>query len=346
MAPCMTSILAFSVSHQIEKYGAYAGFAAVVGLAILSLLYFAQAREVKRLREWAGRAPERTNELQDRVQADAQRRLVAAPVPGAVPAAARTTSAPATPAGGASPPAAGGVGAVSPATAAAAGAGTASGAAGAGTPAGPPTTVAPIANGRPGEPLKLPATAATTGRVAAAASPPGDERRSWRRLAPVLAAAGALAVIAVVLVVVLTSGGGSGGEKASGTTPTAGRTPTATSSAPARSTPVPAAKPATYKVAVLNGTAVPGLARNVANRLGDKGWSQIPTVTNAADRNRVQTIVEYAPNHRAEALAVAKAVGVAPADVQAMTAATRTTAGTDSWVVVTVGNDQNEQPQQ
>lgn len=43
----------------IEQIGAYAGLAAVVGLAVLAALYFSQARDVKRLREWAGRAPER-----------------------------------------------------------------------------------------------------------------------------------------------------------------------------------------------------------------------------------------------------------------------------------------------
>ena len=48
-------LLAFSVEDQVEKYGAYVGIAAFFGLAILTLLYFAQAREVKRLREWAGR---------------------------------------------------------------------------------------------------------------------------------------------------------------------------------------------------------------------------------------------------------------------------------------------------
>src|SRR3954471_19072204 len=48
---------------QILKYiGSYAGLGAVVGLAVLSALYFSQARDVKRLREWAGRAPERTSE--------------------------------------------------------------------------------------------------------------------------------------------------------------------------------------------------------------------------------------------------------------------------------------------
>ncbi|MBI5104288.1 MAG: hypothetical protein HZB46_04750, partial [Solirubrobacterales bacterium] len=68
----MPTILALSVSDRIEQYGAYAGFASVLGLAVLSLLYFAQAREVKRLREWAGRAPERAAEREAQVVAQAQ----------------------------------------------------------------------------------------------------------------------------------------------------------------------------------------------------------------------------------------------------------------------------------
>ena len=59
----MLEIFALSLSSEIEKYGAYAGFAAIPALAVLALLYFAQAREVKRLREWAGRAPERAQEF-------------------------------------------------------------------------------------------------------------------------------------------------------------------------------------------------------------------------------------------------------------------------------------------
>ena len=46
----------------VQDIGAYAGIASVVGLALLSALYFSQARDVKRLREWAGRAPERSEE--------------------------------------------------------------------------------------------------------------------------------------------------------------------------------------------------------------------------------------------------------------------------------------------
>jgi hypothetical protein len=48
----------------LQEIGAYAGLAAVVGLAVLSALYFSQARDLKRLREWAGRAPERAAEQQ------------------------------------------------------------------------------------------------------------------------------------------------------------------------------------------------------------------------------------------------------------------------------------------
>src|SRR5436190_3639146 len=71
---------ALSLSGKVQEYGGWAGFAAVIGLGVLSLLYFAQAREVKRLREWAGRSPERDAELAQRVQSDAQRRVVAQPI--------------------------------------------------------------------------------------------------------------------------------------------------------------------------------------------------------------------------------------------------------------------------
>jgi hypothetical protein len=46
--------------ETVQEIGAAAGLAAVVGLAVLTALYFSQARDVKRLREWAGRAPERS----------------------------------------------------------------------------------------------------------------------------------------------------------------------------------------------------------------------------------------------------------------------------------------------
>src|SRR3954469_2337124 len=64
-------LFAFSIQDQVEKYGAYVGLAAFLGLAVLTVLYFAQARELKRLRDWAGRAPERAQEIEARVVATA-----------------------------------------------------------------------------------------------------------------------------------------------------------------------------------------------------------------------------------------------------------------------------------
>ena len=64
----MASIpFAFSVHHFINSVGAYAGFAAIIGLAILVLLYFAQARETSSLREQAYEAAQRIAQLENRV---------------------------------------------------------------------------------------------------------------------------------------------------------------------------------------------------------------------------------------------------------------------------------------
>lgn len=55
----------------IEQIGAFLGLAAFGGLAVLVLLYFQQARDVRRLREWAGRAPERAAERAEEAAAAA-----------------------------------------------------------------------------------------------------------------------------------------------------------------------------------------------------------------------------------------------------------------------------------
>ena len=88
-------LLAFSLQDQIDKYGTYIGIAAFFGLAVLTLLYFAQAREVKRLREWAGRAPERAAELEMAVQEHAEE-VRRTPVPAPQPMAAPVQTVPAT----------------------------------------------------------------------------------------------------------------------------------------------------------------------------------------------------------------------------------------------------------
>ncbi len=58
--------------HVIESIGPILGIVAFVGLATLAFLLFQQARDIRRLREWAGRAPERAQEAAEAVQAVAE----------------------------------------------------------------------------------------------------------------------------------------------------------------------------------------------------------------------------------------------------------------------------------
>src|ERR671935_1602934 len=55
--------------HLIESIGPVLGIVAFLGLAILAFLLFQQGRDIRRLREWAGRAPERAQEAAEAVQA-------------------------------------------------------------------------------------------------------------------------------------------------------------------------------------------------------------------------------------------------------------------------------------
>jgi hypothetical protein len=58
----------------IKEIGAFAGLASFLGLAVLALLSFAQGRDIRRLREWAGSAPERDAERKDSTSAAAAER--------------------------------------------------------------------------------------------------------------------------------------------------------------------------------------------------------------------------------------------------------------------------------
>jgi hypothetical protein len=154
--------------HLIEQIGAYAGLAAIPGLAVLSALYFSQARDVKRLREWAGRAPERAAE-----QASGGR-VVAQPQPAVQPAAQTAAqgekpAAAVTP--GAKPAVAGATPAAAAAAAAAAGQAAKPAAATTATPAtqeAKPGALTPAAVASAA--AKAPAAAAATGAGAATAS--------------------------------------------------------------------------------------------------------------------------------------------------------------------------------
>jgi hypothetical protein len=61
-----------ALMHFIESIGPVLGIVAFVGLATLAFHLFEQARDLRRLREWAGRAPERAQEAAEAVQAVAE----------------------------------------------------------------------------------------------------------------------------------------------------------------------------------------------------------------------------------------------------------------------------------
>jgi hypothetical protein len=75
------------MTDQLDRIGPYLGIAAFLGLAILAFLLIQQAREIRRLREWAGRAPERATEAVDAevAAAEAKGEEVAAPEPEEAP---------------------------------------------------------------------------------------------------------------------------------------------------------------------------------------------------------------------------------------------------------------------
>ena len=54
--------------HDIEKIGAFAGLASFLGLGVFALLLFAHGRDIRRLRDWAGSAPEREAERMQQTQ--------------------------------------------------------------------------------------------------------------------------------------------------------------------------------------------------------------------------------------------------------------------------------------
>ena len=53
------------MTDVIQTVGAYAGLFALLALGVLSFLVFSQARDIRRLRDWAGGAPERDAEVRE-----------------------------------------------------------------------------------------------------------------------------------------------------------------------------------------------------------------------------------------------------------------------------------------
>jgi hypothetical protein len=384
----------------IEQIGSYAGLASLVGLAVLSALYFSQARDVKRLREWAGRAPERAAEqagaqppVPGRVTAQPQRAPVQqAPRPGApppVPAAAAAAGArpaastPAaqvkqpTPAGANAGNSGGPAPAAAPAQAAAAAPGTqekqpAPAGANAGGAATAPQPAAPPPATTPGPQPSTPAAKPPSGPPAPAAAPrqgggtarPGAPGRPspqptvilppprdpwYRRLTSsprylALAIVGVLivggaAAFGIVQLVGSDDGSGSaqqppaardgGGGAAGGSGGGGGR---------ADRSDRQAVNPANVRVAVLNGTLVPGLAAQIGDRVERFGF-QLGTVANGPNQQRPESVVLFSPGHRREAALVSRRLRIDPRE--RVDPESQALAG-DATVVVIAGADRTQ----
>jgi hypothetical protein len=90
-------------------------------------------------------------------------------------------------------------------------------------------------------------------------------------------------------------------------------------------------------VAVLNGTAITGLASTTSEKLSKAGFTPGST-GNSADQQQVASLVLYAPNKRQQALEVARQLNIS--SVQQADIPTQTRAGSNADVIVVVGSDQ------
>lgn len=374
--------LAFSIHHFVSSVGADAGFAAIVGLAILVLLYFAQARETSSLRDQSVSASERVAELERRLaqlgpatvrpagqpeaaelteSADA---VPAAPAGVAAPALASATRLirlPARPA--AAPAIASAVPAAVPASATAVDAAphsvtpppaTVAAAAGGAPPVAPPAPVpaaAPAASNGTGE-----RTIARPATVGGAQPRPVKQIRSGGgytpppppplRPAPHRPSSRRWlpALVAVVLAgVAVAALLIVTSSGGSSKPPAAGNT----TNAPAPRTKA-GFKPSSVTVAVLNGTDVSQLAHRVALKLQHAGYKE-GTVATASDQTHATTLVGYVGGRRHAASEVARALGlastsVAPADQSAQAVACPPPSSCRANVIVTVGSDLSNTP--
>jgi LytR cell envelope-related transcriptional attenuator len=375
--------LAFSIHHFVSSVGADAGFAAIVGLAILVLLYFAQARETSSLRDQSVSASERVAELERRLAQLGSANVTAARQPDVAEQPAVAEAMPAAPAGvGApalasathliplpSPPSPAPAPAVARPVPAAVPAAAATLAPPPLSVTPPPATVAASAGGAApaAPPAPVPATgpAASNGTgehtIARPATVGGGQPRPVRKirpgggyspppppLRPGARRPASRRWLPIVVGVVLAGIAVAAllivtSSGGNSNAPAAGNT----TNAPAPRTKA-ALKPSSVTVAVLNGTDVSQLAHRVALKLQRTGYRE-GTVATASDQTHVTTLVGYLAGHRHAASEVARSLGlssssVVPADQSAQAVACPPPSACHADVIVTVGSDLSNTP--
>jgi hypothetical protein len=143
----------------------------------------------------------------------------------------------------------------------------------------------------------------------------------------------ALVVAAIVVVLIVLTSGSSGSKNAA----------SATNASGTHRARKAAVKPGSVTVAVLNGTATPGLAHRIALQLSGQGYKE-GNIATAADQTRTATVVAYLPGFRRDAMAVAGSLklhggSVAPVDQSTQAVACPPPTACSANVVVTVGSD-------
>src|SRR5919197_851546 len=284
---------------RVQEIGAYAGFAAVIGLAVLSALYFSQARDVKRLREWAGRAPERAAEEEARIAAQAstaQQQRAAAGGGGA------PTVAP--------PP---------PTTL-------------------PGTGTATPAPGQLPSPRPAPTVASTPSTPILSRPPePWYKRVVWpepRYIALIVAGVIVVGGGAAYGISHLVNDSGGGPATPAANTTQQSTTPK-TTKAKKKTTAAPV-NPSKVTVAVLNGTTITGLASQTADKLQQQGFVRGNTSNALTQGQQAQSVVEYSGNNSRAARLVANKLGIS--DIEPIDAQTQAKAG-DAIVTAITGAD-------
>jgi hypothetical protein len=162
----------------------------------------------------------------------------------------------------------------------------------------------------------------------------GAPRRPARNTLLAVGAVVLVAAVGIALVLRFVGGDDNGTPSKPNSVGQAQPAQTPASAAPATSR----AERAQTNVAVLNGTTVTGLARSVANRVQEQGYT-IGNVTDAANQAQPLTKVEFGAGHADEARAVARAIRISANQVVALDDNDKTTAGPDAEVVVVVGQD-------
>lgn len=304
------------ITDYIQQIGAYAGFAAVIGLAVLAALYFSQARDLRQLREEGlpdgATAPPPPGQAAQRLQT--QRPSSATPAGAAT--AATSVLAPGQKPPIQQPPVPGG----QPA------------APGAQTPAGRP----PVQGQRmPGRPQPRPPAGPQRMRE------PQQPSSGLASLPPRTLAllVGGIIVVGGLLIFGISSlSGGPEGEPfqvvTDGATGKADKGAVDPSTTPGAE-PAPL-DPAQITVAVLNGTSVPGLAASIGDTVKAAGF-KLGNIDNAPEQAANESAVLYAAGNEPAAQAVAKELDIA--QVGQIDAGTQSQAG-NAQVVVVVGPDQ------